>query len=230
MLDSQHGVIPLPCRCEEDPVRSRSRLLPVVAVVALVGAACATEETTADEPGDVVGQDAEAGDDAAAEDDNGATAGEGDTDEDAAGAAAADDDAAGDDPAPDGPAAAATGTLTTGIEVASSDLGEHIVTDDGTTAYAAVDQRDGEVTCVADCAQVWPPLIADGELDVGDGIDAELVTTVALDDGREQVVVAGAPLHTFVVDAAPGDVRGQTSADRWYVVAPTGELVGAADR
>jgi len=48
------------------------------------------------------------------------------------------------------------------------------------------------------------------------------------DDGRAQGTVAGAPLHTFVVDAAPGDVSGQGSADRWFVLSPAGELVGAA--
>jgi predicted lipoprotein with Yx(FWY)xxD motif len=208
-------------------VTLRSRLLPVAAVVALFGAACAADETTAEDPGDVVGEDTEADDDATAGDDTGEAAGEDDTDEDAAGDTSADEHATGDDAATDAAAVVATGTLTTGIEVATSDLGDHIVTDDGTTVYAAVDQRDGEVTCVADCAQVWPPVIADGELSVGDGIDAELVTTIALDDGREQVAVAGTPLHTFVVDAAAGDVRGHTSAERWYVVAPTGELVGA---
>jgi predicted lipoprotein with Yx(FWY)xxD motif len=217
------------------PVRLRSRLLPVAAAVALVGAACAAEETTADDPGDVVEEDtveedtveedtgADADDATDEPDDTGDAAGEDDTDGDAAG-----DDAAGDDAAADAPAGAATGTSTAGIEVATSDLGDHIVTDDGMTTYGAVDQRDGEVVCIADCAQVWPPVIADGELSIGDGIDAELVTTIALEDGREQVVVAGAPLHTFVVDAAPGDVRGQSSAERWYAVAPSGELVGAA--
>jgi predicted lipoprotein with Yx(FWY)xxD motif len=205
-------------------VTLRSRLLPVVAAVALVGAACAADETTADDPVDV-GEEDVGEEETGAEDD---AADDMDDTGDAEGEDGTDGDAAGDDAAADAPTGAATGTLTAGIEVAASDLGDHIVTDDGMTVYAAVDQRDGEAICVADCAQVWPPVIADGELSIGDGIDPELVTTIALEDGREQVVVAGAPLHTFVVDAAAGDVRGQSSADRWYVVAPSGELVGAA--
>lgn len=58
--------------------------------------------------------------------------------------------------------------------------------------------------------------------------DADL-TTIEREDGGTQIVVAGSPLHTFVVDAAAGDVRGQASADRWCVVSATGELVDAPD-
>lgn len=197
----------------------RWRLLPIIAVIALIGAACA-DDTTEEAPQDPVEEDAGAGD---GDEDGSADDGEDAADDDAGGDDAADADEDGSAAGPD----RTSGTLTTGVEVATSDLGDHLVTAEGRTVYAAVDQRDGEVVCVADCAQVWPPVIVDGEPTVGDGVDAELVTTITLDDGREQLVLDGAPLHTFVVDAAAGELRGQGSADRWFVVSPAGELIGA---
>lgn len=199
----------------------RSRLLPVVAVLALVAAACADDDVLMGDPEDGVAEvDDDAAEDDALEDEV--------IEDDAAEDDAAEDDAAAEpDDAADGPDAA-VGVLTSGIEVAESDLGAHLVTAEGMTTYAAVDQLEGEVVCIADCAQVWQPVLADGEPDVAVDIDAE-VTTIERPDGGTQLVVAGAPLHAFVVDAEPGDVRGQASADRWFVVSPTGAVLGVGD-
>lgn len=194
----------------------RSRLLPLVAVLALVAAACADDDVLMGDPEDGVAEvDEDAAEDDAVEDDV--------VEDDAV---EADADAEPDDAAdePD----AAVGVVTSGIEVADSDLGAHLVTAEGMTTYAAVDQLEGEVVCVADCAQVWLPVLVDGEPDVAADIEAE-VTTIERPDGGTQLVVAGAPLHAFVVDAEPGDVRGQGSADRWFAVSPSGALLGVAD-
>lgn len=211
----------------------RSRLIPMIAAGALIAAACANEEALTSDPDDGVAEvdedvaDEEAPEEAPEEDvadeeapeDDAADATE-DTDVD-------DDAAAEDDMAAEGVAEPA-GVTTTGIEVADADLGAHIVTAEGMTTYGAIDQLDGEVTCVGDCAQVWQPVLVDGEPEVADDVDAE-VTTIEREDGGVQVVVAGSPLHTFVVDAEAGDVRGQASAERWFVVSATGELVDAPD-
>ncbi len=207
----------------------RSRVLPVLAAVALVGAACADQDAPNGDPDQEVEEgteegavDDDASDDDASEDDgtdeSGTEAEDGEDDEDAGGE---DEAGAVDDPDP-------AGVVTTGIEVADSDLGAHIVTAEGMTTYGAVDQRDGEVTCEADCAQVWQPVLVEGEPEVGEDVDAE-VTTIEREDGGVQVVVDGSPLHTFVVDSDPGDVQGQGSAERWFVVSATGELVDAPD-
>lgn len=199
-------------------MKLRTRLLPMVAAGALLAAACADEDALTGDPEEGVAEvdedvdDEEALDDDALEDD--ATEDE-EVDEDA-------------DAADDVDQADAVGVTTTGIEVADSDLGPHVVTAEGMTTYGAIDQMDGEVTCVGDCAQVWQPVLVDGDPEVADEVDAE-VTTVEREDGGVQIVVAGAPLHTFVVDAEAGDVRGQASADRWFVVSATGELVDAPD-
>ncbi len=199
-------------------MKLRSRLLPMAAAVALVAAACADEEALTGDPDEGVAEvdedvdDEEALDDEVVEDD--ATEDDATEDEDADAAANGAD--------------TPSGVVTAGIEVADSDLGAHIVTAEGMTTYGAIDQLDGEITCVGDCAQVWQPVLVEGEPEVAEDVDAE-VTTVEREDGGTQIVVAGSPLHTFVVDAEAGDVRGQASADRWYVVSAAGELVDAPD-
>ena len=196
-------------------MKLRSRLLPMVAAGALVAAACADEEVLTSDPDEGVAEvDEDVDDEVAVDDDvleDEATEDEG-----------TDDDAAADD------ADAPSGVVTAGIEVADSDLGAHVVTAEGMTTYGAIDQLDGEIACVGDCAQVWQPVLVEGEPEVADEVDAE-VTTIEREDGGTQIVVAGSPLHTFVVDAEAGDVRGQASADRWFVVSATGELVDAPD-
>ncbi len=198
-------------------MKLRSRLLPLLAAGALVAAACADDEALTGDPDEGV---AEVDEDVDAEEE---------IDDDVVEDEATEDEEADDDPAEDAAGAdAPIGVTTTGIEVADADLGAHIVTAEGMTTYGAIDQLDADLVCVGDCAQVWQPVLVDGEPEVGDGVDAE-VTTVEREDGGLQIVVNGSPLHTFVVDAEAGDVRGQASADRWFVVSATGELVDAPD-
>ena len=207
----------------------RSRRISMIAAGALIAAACANEEALTGDPDDGVAEvDEDVADEEAPEED----VLEDDAPEDETDEGTEDADVDEDAVAEDGTAAqdlgAPAGVTTTGVEVADSALGAHIVTAEGMITYGAIDQLDGEVTCVGDCAQVWQPVLVDGEPAVSDEVDAE-VTTVEREDGGVQVVVAGSPLHTFVVDAEPGDVRGQASAERWFVVSATGELVDAPD-
>lgn len=201
-------------------MKLRSRLLPLVAAGALVAAACADDEALTGDPDEGV---AEVDEDVDAEEEPDDDLLEDETTEDEEAAGEAEDEAAAGQPA-DAP----SGVTTTGIEVADSDLGAHIVTAEGMTTYGAIDQLDAEIVCVGDCAQVWQPVLVDGEPEVADEVDAE-VTTVEREDGGVQIVVEGSPLHTFVVDTEAGAVGGQGSADRWFVVGATGELVDAPD-
>jgi predicted lipoprotein with Yx(FWY)xxD motif len=140
-------------------------------------------------------------------------------------------------PAPSAPAAAspsaavaspsaASGTET--VKVGESSLGQILVDGAGRTLYAFTPDTAGESTCYDDCAVAWPPLLAEGEIAVGAGLDAASFTTVARTDSGMQVKVGQWPLYYFAQDAAPGDVKGQTLQDKWYVVSPAGELIKTA--
>lgn len=120
--------------------------------------------------------------------------------------------------------AAADGAGT--VEVAESDLGE-ILTSDGRTLYLFMPDNGSAPTCYDDCASAWPPLLAEGDVAVGEGLDAALFATAPRDDGGEQVTVDGWPLYFFANDAAPGDTNGQGVGGVWFAVAPDGSAIEA---
>ena len=181
-------------------MKLRSRFLPAAAAAALVLAACDADEDVA-EPGV---EDTETGADT-----DGATA------DDAAADGAGDADADGPDDAD-----AAGGAVE--LQVGDSDLGDHVVDGEGRTLYASTDDEDGVSNCVGDCAQVWQPLLANGEPTAGEGIDETLLGTTDREDGGIQVTYDGRPLYTFVADGDPGATRGQGIAGTWWVVGVDG--------
>ncbi|MEV2274407.1 hypothetical protein AB0I72_02370 [Nocardiopsis sp. NPDC049922] len=110
-------------------------------------------------------------------------------------------------------------------------FGDILTDGDGNVLYRFADDARNQSSCVDGCAENWPPL------DVGDdgapvsvegAATADLVATMERDDGSLQVAYSGWPLYTYVGDAAPGEVNGQGVADTWYVVAPDGGMVTAA--
>ena len=107
-------------------------------------------------------------------------------------------------------------------------LGDHLVDGAGMTLYLFTPDAQGASTCVDACAQNWPPLLADGDVAVADGLDAALLGTVERADGAQQVTYGGWPLYTFVNDVAPGDANGQGRNDVWYVVGTDGTALGMA--
>lgn len=128
-----------------------------------------------------------------------------------------DDDGMGDDDG--GMGAAVT------LELGESDVGEHLVDGDGNTVYLFTPDEQGEPTCTGGCAETWPAVSADGEADVGDGLNEELVGSTAREDGTEQVTYNDWPLYYFSSDQQPGDANGQGVNDTWFVVDGEGEAI-----
>jgi predicted lipoprotein with Yx(FWY)xxD motif len=126
--------------------------------------------------------------------------------------------------APASAAASASGEAT--VMVADSDLGEILVDGEGRTLYLFTPDEAGEPTCYDACAEAWPPLLAEGEITVGEGLDDSDYSTATRTDGGEQVKVGTWPLYYFANDAAPGDTNGQGLNNVWYVVSPEGEAIG----
>jgi predicted lipoprotein with Yx(FWY)xxD motif len=193
-------------------VRLRSRLLPSIAAAALLLTACDVDdaESPAQEDG-VEETDTEAtDDDATAEDDT-------DTDADAD----ADEDVTTDD-------TAAAGEVT--LEAQESDIGTHVVDGEGHTLYLSVTDGENESTCTGDCAQLWQPVLVDGEPDAGEGVQEDLIGTFEReDDAGTQVTYDGMPLYRFVADQEPGDTRGHELADTWFAVDVDGGALGGVE-
>jgi predicted lipoprotein with Yx(FWY)xxD motif len=121
-------------------------------------------------------------------------------------------------PAPAAPPVVATG---------ETSLGHALVDASGLTLYGFVpDKGAAAPTCVDGCAQAWPPLIVDGNApELGDLAGSGIFTVVQRADGSLQLQAGAWPLYTFAGDAAPGDITGQGSGGKWFVVAPDGTLI-----
>ena len=96
----------------------------------------------------------------------------------------------------------------------SSSFGEHLTTGDNLALYVYVE----------DCARNWPPFLAgeDGNVELAEGMNAELVGTIERADGTLQVTYAGQPLYTSRHDV-PGETRGQrVGRDTFHLISLEG--------
>ncbi|MFL6126943.1 SCO0930 family lipoprotein [Actinophytocola sp.] len=108
-------------------------------------------------------------------------------------------------------------------------LGPVLTDRSGKTLYVFTkDSTDPPASkCVDQCAENWPPLLADGKV-LASGLDSALVGTVARPDGSMQVTVARQPVYMYAGDTGPGQANGQGIQDAWFAVTPLGTRTGAA--
>ncbi|QBI20056.1 hypothetical protein ER308_11115 [Egibacter rhizosphaerae] len=117
-----------------------------------------------------------------------------------------------------------------GLRIEDGDLGEFLVDGEGMTLYLFTQDEGGESVCYDECAENWPPLLVDDDVEAGEGVDEDLVSTTTRDDGEEQVTYGDWPLYYWIADEEPGDTDGQGVEDVWYLVSPDGEeITGSAD-
>ena len=76
-------------------------------------------------------------------------------------------------------------------------------------------------TCVATCAQIWPPVLAEGNPTLN-GLLASKVGTLQRADGGTQLTLNGWPLYRYIGDTKPGQWKGQAVGGTWWVIAPDG--------
>jgi predicted lipoprotein with Yx(FWY)xxD motif len=129
------------------------------------------------------------------------------------------------------PAGTPAPPATTTIALRNSAFGPILVDGAGRTLYLFEADRSGMSTCNADCASVWPPLLADGAPVAGAGINQSLLTTSTRNDGSHEVVYNGHPLYYFVSDKQAGDVTGEALSSfgaKWFVLSAAGGKVDKA--
>ena len=85
----------------------------------------------------------------------------------------------------------------------------------GMTLYTYDKDSDGKSACNGQCAQNWPPLMAEA----GAKADGEW-SVVKRDDGSMQWAYDGKPVYTFVMDKKAGDVTGDGKMGVWHVAKP----------
>jgi predicted lipoprotein with Yx(FWY)xxD motif len=127
-----------------------------------------------------------------------------------------------------GPTTTGSGGIGTTSEtvnaIADPTYGAILVDASGLSLYVFVPDTPGTSTCYGQCADVWPPLLAEGTPTKGEEITAK-IRTVTRKNGPKQVTVAGHPLYLYRGDKKPGDTKGQgvkQFGGTWYLIAPDG--------
>ena len=98
------------------------------------------------------------------------------------------------------------------LKMTKTAAGEVLTTPEGMTVYTFDKDKKGVSNCNADCAKMWPPLMAEkGAKPTGN------LTIVKRSDGTVQWADEGQPLYTYAEDKKPGDVNGDNVGSVWHV-------------
>jgi len=112
----------------------------------------------------------------------------------------------------------AAGALAQGMapaKVADTSKGKALVDAKGMTLYTFDRDAAGKSNCNGQCAQNWPPLMAEaGASASGDW------SVITRDDGSKQWAYKGKPLYLWVKDSKPGEVTGDGVNNVWHVATP----------
>ena len=115
------------------------------------------------------------------------------------------------------------------LTLQKSPVGSILATGNGDTLYDFAPDTPTHSACLNDgCVFQWPPLVVDGPVRIGPGLDSSLVGTLRRPDGATQVSYGGHPLYTYNLDVTPGMVTGQAidqDGGLWYVVNAKGEQI-----
>jgi predicted lipoprotein with Yx(FWY)xxD motif len=113
------------------------------------------------------------------------------------------------------------------VSVANAgDVGMVLVDSKGFTVYDFGKDKGTASSCYGACAEFWPPLLTEGEPEVGKGASASMLGTTKRKDGTTQVTYAGHPLYTYVEDSKPGEATGNDLdifGGEWYALTSSGE-------
>jgi predicted lipoprotein with Yx(FWY)xxD motif len=109
-------------------------------------------------------------------------------------------------------------------------LGAILTNGEGRSLYLFVPDKHQHVTCVGECAQIWPPVkLAVSEKPTATGqAKASLLGADTDPEGGRVLTYAGWPLYTYVADSAPGSASGQAlnaNGGVWYVLSPSGQPI-----
>lgn len=130
------------------------------------------------------------------------------------------------------PAAAQTADAPLGVKEHAEE-GIHLVAGNGFAIYlfeadtkGAADGSGAVSACEGDCLAAWPPVVLEGEPVAGEGVDEDLLGTLARSDGTMQLTYNGWPLYFYAADETEDDIKGHDIEEfgaEWYLIGPNGE-------
>jgi predicted lipoprotein with Yx(FWY)xxD motif len=112
-------------------------------------------------------------------------------------------------------ASAALAQTAAPAKVADTSKGKALVDAKGMTLYTFDRDTTGKSACNGQCAQNWPPLMAEGA-----AMASGEWSVVTRDDGSKQWAYKGKPLYLWVKDTKPGEVTGDGVNNVWHVAMP----------
>jgi predicted lipoprotein with Yx(FWY)xxD motif len=122
---------------------------------------------------------------------------------------------------------AASATSRAKVLMRTTSAGTALVDARGHALYMRSSDPSGKSSCYGACSATWPPFLTTLKPLAGSGIDAKLLGTTKRRDGKLQVTYSGHPLYFYVDDAKAGQVKGQGTANVWWLVSPVGKKLVA---
>ncbi|MDG4826288.1 hypothetical protein O7635_30935 [Asanoa sp. WMMD1127] len=104
----------------------------------------------------------------------------------------------------------------------------HLADAQGNSLYLFVADTGNTSTCNGACAAQWPPLVTQGAVQAGNGVDASKLGTSNRQDNTKQVTYNNHPLYRFIADTAPNQTNGQgvnAFGALWWLVNPNGDAI-----
>ncbi|RDC74768.1 hypothetical protein DLJ49_01945 [Rhodovulum sp. 12E13] len=113
-----------------------------------------------------------------------------------------------------------------------AETGDYLVGPEGKPVYLFTTDTQGNgeppvLSCPVECREVWPPVEVEGDVRLGDDVNAEMAGTVEF-DRRSVATYNGWPLYTFERDTAGEPPRGnhvESFGGEWYLIGPDGTRV-----
>lgn len=116
------------------------------------------------------------------------------------------------------------------VLIATAPDGAYLTDANGLTLYTTLNDSpdSGQASCVASCAQLWPPLTVDGAPVAPAGLTGTLGTLTRPGENCgdancpeiTQVTYNGLPLYRYINDQQPGDRFAENLGDIWSLVRP----------
>ncbi|GIF63166.1 hypothetical protein Ais01nite_12010 [Asanoa ishikariensis] len=116
------------------------------------------------------------------------------------------------------------------VQTRNGPNGAYLTDSQGNTLYLFVADTSNKSTCNDACAAQWPPLVTQGAVVAGSGVDAAKLATSTRQDNTKQATYNNHPLYTFIADTAPGQTNGQgvnAFGALWWTVNPNGDAITA---
>ncbi len=112
----------------------------------------------------------------------------------------------------------------------SQKYGWYLVDGEGRTLYMfKADTKGQSSACYDQCAEAWPPLLAQGStMAAASVVSEEMLGAIERRGGSMQVTYNGWPLYYYVEDQGQGQFTGQDLMGfgaEWYLVAPDGSYI-----